>query len=82
MATCKAVCVVSSNNNTVIGTLTLTSSEGRTSITGTVSGLTPGKHGLAICVAGDVTQGGNSCGPIFNPFGACVRRVSCCAMIG
>lgn len=72
MATCKAVCVVYSNNS-IVGTLTLTSSEGSTSITGTLSGLTPGKHGLSICVAGDLSQGGNSCGPIFNPFGAYCR---------
>ncbi|GAX23877.1 superoxide dismutase, Cu-Zn family [Fistulifera solaris] len=68
MATCKAICVVYSNNS-IVGTLTLTSSEGSTSIHGTLSGLTPGKHGLSICVAGDLSQGGNSCGPIFNPFG-------------
>lgn len=38
-------------------------------ITGEVSNLTPGKHGISICEAGDLSFMANSCGKIFNPFG-------------
>jgi Cu/Zn superoxide dismutase len=67
---CKAVCqIANSNNNNVLGYLTLTQTDGVLKIQGSVSGLTPGKHGLSVCVAGDLTEGAASCGVIFNPFG-------------
>lgn len=69
--TCKAVCQISSSsNNNVLGYLTLTQGEGgSTQITGSLSGLTTGKHGCSVNAAGDLTQGAKSCGDIFNPFG-------------
>ena len=69
--TCKAICqIASSNNNNVLGYLTLTQQgDGVTTITGTLSGLTAGKHGLSVNTAGDLSEGAKSCGVIFNPFG-------------
>uniref|UniRef100_A0A7S3PCU6 Superoxide dismutase copper/zinc binding domain-containing protein n=1 Tax=Amphora coffeiformis TaxID=265554 RepID=A0A7S3PCU6_9STRA len=68
--TCKAVCqIANSSNNNVLGYLTLTQTDGPTcKITGSLSGLTPGKHGISVCVAGDLSDGAASCGSIFNPF--------------
>jgi Cu-Zn family superoxide dismutase len=69
---CKAVCqIVSSNNNQVLGYLTLTQQgvDGPVTIKGSLSGLTPGKHGISICTFGDLTDGATSCGTVFNPFG-------------
>ena len=72
-AACKAVCVVvSETGNNVLGHLTLTQSDDQVHITGTLSGLTPGKHGLSVCVSGDLSQGAASCGVVFNPFGTSV----------
>lgn len=71
-AGCKAVCVVvSENGNNVLGPLTMSQSDltAPVKITGTLTGLTPGKHGLSICSSGDLSKGAASCGPIFNPFG-------------
>jgi Cu/Zn superoxide dismutase len=73
-AACKAVCVMVSEtgSNAVIGQLTLTQVDlvkGPVRITGQVSGLLPGKHGMSVCVSGNLTNGASSCGPIFNPFG-------------
>ena len=70
-ATCKAVCqIASSSNNNVLGYLTLTQQgDGVTTIKGSLSGLTMGKHGLSVCAAGDLSDGAKSCGAIFNPFG-------------
>ena len=71
MATC--VCVlIGEGNNSASGTLRLSqaSEDAPTKVEGTVRGLTPGsKHGISICIWGDLTDGGNSCGNIFNPFG-------------
>ncbi|XP_055590797.1 superoxide dismutase [Cu-Zn]-like [Uranotaenia lowii] len=39
------------------------------SITGTVEGLSPGKHGLHIHEFGDFSRGCSSTGPHYNPFG-------------
>ena len=64
-----------SSNNNVLGYLTLTQSTGPVTIQGSLSGLTPGKHGLSVNVAGDLSDGAASCGAIFNPFGGCF----CCA---
>ena len=77
---CKAICqIASSSNNNVLGYLTITqaANDGVT-ITGTLSGLTPGKHGLAVCAAGDLSEGAKSCGVVFNPFGEFV----CCGCDG
>lgn len=72
---CKAVCqIASSSNNNVLGYLTLTQTDAVIKITGTLSGLTPGKHGMSVCAAGDLSEGATSCGPIFNPFGAFISR--------
>jgi Cu-Zn family superoxide dismutase len=40
-----------------------------TTIEGTIRGLAPGRHGIHIHVFGDFTDGLNSAGGIFNPFG-------------
>jgi len=69
---CKAVCSLASESGGTIGHLTLTQASGVSQpvqITGSLTGLTAGKHGLSICVSGDLTNGATSCGPIFNPFG-------------
>ncbi|KAG7357842.1 superoxide dismutase [Nitzschia inconspicua] len=71
MATC--ICVFSAEGNSgVSGSLLLqqTSEDFATTIEGQLRGLTPGqKHGLSITTYGDVRDGANSCGTIFNPFG-------------
>lgn len=74
---CKAVCVMVSEtgNNSVIGTLTLVQVDlikGPVRITGQLQGLLPGKHGISVCVAGNLSSGASTCGPIFNPFGTFV----------
>jgi hypothetical protein len=71
MATC--VCVFQAEGNSgVSGALKLSQSseDAATTVEGQIRGLTPGqKHGIAVCVFGDMTDGGTSCGPSFNPFG-------------
>lgn len=71
MATC--VCTFQAEGNSgVSGALKLsqTTEDAATSIEGQIRGLTPGqKHGFAVTIYGDLSDGGNSCGPIFNPFG-------------
>ena len=71
MATC--VCTLQPEGNSgVSGALKLTQSSenGPTSFEGTIRGLTPGqKHGISLCVYGDLSDGSTSCGPTFNPFG-------------
>ena len=42
--------------------------DGATVIKGEVTGLTPGKHGLAVHVFGDLSQSGARTGGHFNPF--------------
>ena len=39
-----------------------------TTVTGEITGLTPGLHGLHITVLGNTTRGTASCGGIFDPF--------------
>ena len=74
MATC--VCVLQSEGSIgVSGTLKLSqiSEDKPTTIEGQIRGLTPGqKHGISICVYGDLSDGGTSCGPTLNPFGTCL----------
>eukprot|EP00339_Tiarina_fusa_P030333 CAMPEP_0117051594 /NCGR_PEP_ID=MMETSP0472-20121206/35643_1 /TAXON_ID=693140 ORGANISM="Tiarina fusus, Strain LIS" /NCGR_SAMPLE_ID=MMETSP0472 /ASSEMBLY_ACC=CAM_ASM_000603 /LENGTH=154 /DNA_ID=CAMNT_0004765857 /DNA_START=41 /DNA_END=501 /DNA_ORIENTATION=+ len=71
MATC--VCVLQAEGSSgVSGSLKLSQNteDGPTTIEGQVRGLTPGqKHGISVCVFGDLSDGGTSCGPSFNPFG-------------
>jgi hypothetical protein len=68
-----SVCVLHSEGNVgVTGSLKLSqaSEDSPTVIEGQVRGLTPGQtHGISVCVYGDLGDGGNSCGPAFNPFG-------------
>ena len=72
MASAKCVLVPESGTTGVSGVLTLTqlTEDTPTAIVGTIKGLTPGKHGLSIHTYGDLSEGNDSCGPIFNPFGA------------
>ena len=73
---CKAVVTILNNSNNVLGHLTLTQADNNApvKITGSLSGLTQGKHGLSVCAAGDLTEGAASCGAIFNPFGELGER--------
>jgi Cu-Zn family superoxide dismutase len=66
--------VLYTSNNNVVGNLSLTQSGDKTSIEGTLNGLTPGKHGICVCVSGDLSNGPAGCGPVFNPFGRLSRR--------
>lgn len=69
---CKASCVIySENGNNVLGHLSLTQSDLNqpTKITGTLSGLSVGKHGISVCQSGDLSKGATTCGTIYNPFG-------------
>ena len=43
------------------------SDESTSRITGRVTGLTPGNHGLRVCAFGDESSGMASLGPIYNP---------------
>ncbi|THG17982.1 hypothetical protein TEA_011598 [Camellia sinensis var. sinensis] len=47
----------------------LNSSEGPTTVTGSLSGLQPGLHGFHVHALGDTTNGCMSTGPHFNPVG-------------
>lgn len=67
---CKAVCQIMNGNN-IAGILTLSqSSSNGVIIQGSVSNLGggAGKRGISICTYGNLTNGAQSCGPIFNPF--------------
>ncbi|XP_078591575.1 copper chaperone for superoxide dismutase-like [Branchiostoma floridae x Branchiostoma japonicum] len=46
-------------------------SEKKVAIEGTIDGLTPGLHGLAVHELGDLSQGCDSCGDHFNPTNSC-----------
>jgi hypothetical protein len=77
-AACKAVCVLMSDSgNNVLGYLTIAQPDVNqpVKITGNLTGLTPGKHGISVCVSGDVSLGASTCGAIFNPFGTYIRRI-------
>ncbi|XP_013783884.1 superoxide dismutase [Cu-Zn] 2-like [Limulus polyphemus] len=65
----KAVCVLV--GETVKGTVYFSqeNTDCPTSITGEISGLTPGLHGFHVHEFGDNTNGCTSAGPHFNPFG-------------
>ena len=75
---CQASCVLLSQqtaSSSVIGTLFLKQEGDKLKITGQISNLSPGKHGISIGVAGDLSQGATTCGSTFNPFGAWVCAV-------
>ncbi|GFO37229.1 superoxide dismutase [Cu-Zn] [Plakobranchus ocellatus] len=68
-----AVCVFSAGTSlTVAGILTFLQETpaGTTSLTGTVTGLTPGSHGLSIYEFGDFSSRCLSFGSRFDPFGS------------
>nr|UVJ68608.1 CSD1 [Lilium brownii var. viridulum] len=58
-----------SNSTAVRGSLHFLqdASTGYTQVKGTITGLTPGRHGFHIHSFGDTTNGCNSTGPHFNP---------------
>ncbi|KAM7485138.1 hypothetical protein LguiA_001147 [Lonicera macranthoides] len=65
----KAVAVLSSNTG-VSGTVFFTQEEdGPTTVTGNLSGLSPGLHGFHVHALGDTTNGCMSTGPHYNPAG-------------
>ncbi|KAK2982230.1 hypothetical protein RJ640_012217, partial [Escallonia rubra] len=67
--TVKAVVVLCSNAG-VSGTIYFAQEgEGSTTVTGTLSGLTPGLHGFHVHAFGDTTNGCMSTGPHFDPAG-------------
>ena len=70
---CKAACqIVGSGSNTTMGTLSLSQTGDKVQITGTLTGLggSAGKRGISVCTYGNLSSGAQSCGSIFNPFGA------------
>jgi hypothetical protein len=72
MATCRASCTLVNHQTasvSILGHLHLEESDGIVSIKGKIHNLSPGKHGITVCVAGDLSNGATSCGAIFNPFG-------------
>ena len=65
----KAVVVLNSSAG-VTGTVDFTQEgDGPTTVTGSLSGLTPGLHGFHVHALGDTTNGCMSTGPHFNPGG-------------
>mmetsp|Transcript_10565 Transcript_10565/g.20794 ORF Transcript_10565/g.20794 Transcript_10565/m.20794 type:complete len:155 (+) Transcript_10565:82-546(+) len=67
----KCACKVLSLDGAIQGVLKLeqSSEAAPTTIQGEVTGLAPGKHGLAILVAGDLSNPPTSLGEHFNPHG-------------
>lgn len=49
-------------------TLVQASEDSPVVITGEIKGLSVGKHGISINTYGDLSDGAQSCGPMFNPF--------------
>jgi hypothetical protein len=68
---------MSDSGNNVLGYLTIAQPDVNqpVKITGNLTGLTPGKHGISVCVSGDASLGASSCGAIFNPFGMYSHRL-------
>eukprot|EP00523_Entomoneis_sp_CCMP467_P001040 CAMPEP_0168741714 /NCGR_PEP_ID=MMETSP0724-20121128/12664_1 /TAXON_ID=265536 /ORGANISM="Amphiprora sp., Strain CCMP467" /LENGTH=168 /DNA_ID=CAMNT_0008789243 /DNA_START=62 /DNA_END=569 /DNA_ORIENTATION=- len=66
---CKGVCQIMCNGS-VAGTLVLTQTSKGVSIKGSVSNLSggAGKRGISVATFGNLSNGPQSCGPIFNPF--------------
>lgn len=72
MATCRASCTLVNQQTasvSILGHLLLEETDGIVSVRGKIHNLHPGKHGITVCIAGDLSHGATSCGPIFNPFG-------------
>lgn len=73
--TINAVCVLHPTDG-VSGTvrfaqsIAANGSSGVTHVSGNAAGLAPGKHQLHVCAFGDLTNGGTSCGPLFDPRGS------------
>jgi Cu-Zn family superoxide dismutase len=65
----KAVCAIAGDGG-ITGLITFVSVAGqKTKITGSVSGLSPGQHGMHIHELGDLSAGCNATGTHFNPYG-------------
>ncbi|XP_059824108.1 superoxide dismutase [Cu-Zn] [Hemitrygon akajei] len=64
----KAICVLKGSGE-VTGTVNLEQAEdGSVTVRGSITGLTPGKHGFHVHAYGDNTNGCISAGPHYNPF--------------
>ncbi|KAI4325559.1 hypothetical protein MLD38_030944 [Melastoma candidum] len=67
-AAVKAVALITGGSN-IRGSLNFIQlPDGATRVQGTITGLSPGRHGFHIHALGDTTNGCNSTGPHFNPF--------------
>jgi hypothetical protein len=51
-------------------------------VSGRATGLAPGQHQLHICAFGDLTNGGISCGPLFDPRGDALLDQTCAGDVG
>ncbi|KAL6523174.1 hypothetical protein OROGR_016777 [Orobanche gracilis] len=67
MGTVKAVAVISGVDSVKGFVQFFQQSAGDTHVEGSISGLSPGFHGIHIHALGDTTNGCNSTGPHFNP---------------
>jgi Cu-Zn family superoxide dismutase len=69
----QCICSLQSDSGSSVTAMLTLSQAGEgapTIITGEIKGLTaPGKHGIALHAWGDLSDGGISCGPIYDPFG-------------
>jgi len=60
--------IIAKNNSGVSGTVAFTETDGRVFMTATISGLTPGNHGIHIHAIGDCSaEDGSSAGGHWNP---------------
>lgn len=82
-----AVCVIHASDG-VSGTVRFTQSiaangsAGVMHVGGRVTGLSQGTHQLHICAFGDLTNGGISCGPLFDPRGDALLDQTCAGDLG
>ncbi|XP_060689491.1 superoxide dismutase [Cu-Zn] [Hemiscyllium ocellatum] len=69
MSVMKAICVLKGTGD-VTGTVCFEQNgDGPVTVKGSITGLTPGKHGFHVHAYGDNTNGCISAGPHYNPFG-------------